>query len=275
VLLASVLGGFPLADIPHLGLTVVIVTDNCKVAGDALRDELLDIGWRRREDFVFDNEPVAISIARAKRTKGQPIVLVDYGDNHSAGAQTDNMDVLAELVHQGLEDVCAGPFCDPATVEEMIAFGEGSEITLKLGGKWDLPKLDLKGRPLLLSGTVRNIRDAKYQSVAYRGRNFYKELGPTAVLDLGSIQVFVSSQPYEPIDVECFVYAGLEPVQKKFILIKSRQNFRAGFEPISQEIIMVAGPGIGNSNFHTLPYRNILRPIYPVDLDTPKVMKGN
>ncbi len=275
VLLASVLGGFPLADIPHLGLTVVIVTDTNKPAGDALRDELLDIGWRRRKDFLFDNEPVATSIARAKRTEGQPIVLVDHGDNQSAGGQTDNMDVLAELLHQGLEDVCAGPFCDRACVEQMIARGEGSEITLELGGKWDIPKRGLKGRPLALSGTIRTIRDGKYQRAAYGGRNFYKELGATAVLDLGPIQVLVSSQPYEPVDPGCFVYAGIEPAQKKFILIKSRQNFRPGFEPMAEEIIMVAGPGVGNSNFHTVPYRNICRPIYPIDLDTPKVMKGN
>lgn len=275
VLIASVLGGFPLADVPHLGLTVVIVTDNNKAAGDALRDELLDLAWKRREDFLFDVEPVAATIAGAKEIEGQPIVLVDHGDNASAGAQTDIMDVLEEVLDQELQDVCAGPFCDPDAVQRMILSGTGSELTLDLGGKTDVPGLNLTGRPLTVSGTVLKIMNAPPTNIAPKAPDYFKDMGPAAVLDLGGVQVLVSSTPYEPVDVGCFVYAGIDPAKKKFILIKSRQNFRAGFQKIAKEIIMVAGPGVGNSNFSTLPYKKVRRPIFPLDINTPKLVNGN
>ena len=40
MLAATVFGGFPLSDIPHTGLSVIITSDGDKAAGDALRDEL-------------------------------------------------------------------------------------------------------------------------------------------------------------------------------------------------------------------------------------------
>lgn len=275
VLNASIFGGFPLADIPHVGLAAVIVTDGDKVTGDALRDALLDMAWERRANFVFEIEPMAESITGAKSMQGRPIVLADHGDNCGAGGVTDIMAVLEEVLRQGLEDVCAGPFCDPDAVQSMIAAGEGAYIDLALGGKWDMPALALKGRPLTLSGKVSKITDGSFQVSGPMSTGVTMHLGPTAVLDLGSVQVVVSSRPVEPVDVGCFAHAGIDPTKKKFVLIKSRQHFRAGFEPIAKAIVMVAGPGVCSSDYDIFPFKNIPRPIYPLDLDTPKTMIGN
>ncbi len=275
VLIASVFGGFPLADIPHVGLAAVVVTDGDKAAGDALRDELLDMAWERRADFVFDIEPMAKSITKAKAMQGRPIVLADHGDNCGAGGMTDIMAVLEEVMRQGLEDVCAGPFCDSEAVQQMITAGEGADITLDVGGKWDMPALELKGRPLTLSGKVAKITDGSFQVTGPMFTGITMYLGPTAVLDLGSIQVVVSSRPFEPIDPRCFTHAGIDPTKKKFVLIKSRQHFRAGFEPIAKEIVMVAGPGVCSSDYDIFPFKKIPRPIYPLDPDTPKTKIGN
>ncbi len=275
VILATVLGGFPVSDVPHLGLTAVVLTDNNKRAGDGLRDELLHMAWQRRSDFQYDLEPIAVTIARAKASEGRPIVMVDHGDNYGAGAQTDLMDVLAEVIRQNLQDVCAGPFCDPGAVQTMIEAGEGADISLRLGGKTDIPALGIKARPLEVSGTVKSIRNAALDMLPGDGPDYFKELGPTAVLDLGAMRVLISSQPYEPSDPGCFFYANLDVFKEKFILIKSRQNFRAGFEPIASDVIMVAGPGVGNSDFSALPYTKIPRPIFPIDPGTPYKIVSN
>ena len=60
----------------------------------------------------------------------------------------------------------------------------------------------------------------------------------------------------------------IDPTTKKYLLIKSRQHFRAGFEPIVAEIVMVAGPGVCTSDYETLAFKNLARPIYPLDPDT-------
>src|SRR5690606_35190783 len=58
VLNASIFGGFPLADIPHVGLSVVIVADKRNMQqAEALLDELCQMAWERRDAFVYEIEP--------------------------------------------------------------------------------------------------------------------------------------------------------------------------------------------------------------------------
>lgn len=91
-----------------------------------------------------------------------PIVLVDHGDNAFAGGTQDIMVVLEGIIRQGLKNVIAGPFCDPESVVRMIQTGVGSTITLNLGGKNDMPALNLKGKYLEITGVVRAITNGTW-----------------------------------------------------------------------------------------------------------------
>ncbi len=62
-----------------------------------------------------------------------------------------------------------------------------------------------------------------------------------AVRDSGRVEVVVSESRHEPFDTGCFTHAGINPARKRYILIKSRQHFCAGFEPIISHVVMVAG----------------------------------
>ncbi len=265
VLNASVFGGFPLADIPHVGLSGVVIGDGMSAAAPDLLDELLETAWARRADFVFPIEPMADSIARAKALDGGPVVLADHGDNCGAGGNQDIMAVLEEAGRQGLNDLAAGPICDPDAVAQMIAAGEGAEITLELGGKTDMPALGLKGRPLTVSGRVGRITDGRFTITGPMMTGLAANMGRTAVLDAGWADIVVSEKRFEPFDTGCFTHAGIDPAAKSFVLIKSRQHFRAGFEPIARHIVLVAGPGVCSSDYAQFPFRDLRRPIYPLD----------
>ena len=80
-------------------------------------------------------------LSRAARSFGAgegPVILVDHGDNTGSGGNQDVMAVLGEVIRQGLENVCAGPFCDPGAVAELIRAGVGADVTIELGGKVDM-----------------------------------------------------------------------------------------------------------------------------------------
>ena len=268
VLNASVLGGWPLADIPHVGVHGVIVADRAQAnEAQALLMDLMSMTWERRDDFFFAVEPIEDSISRAKGMPEGPIVLADHGDVGGSGGSTDVHVVLAEVIHQGLEDVCAGPFWDPGTVEQMVAAGIGTKVTVQLGGKTDYPAIGFKGEPLELTGTVRRITDGKFVVTGPKNTGIRENLGVCAVLDTGSIEIVVCSTRHEPYDLGVFSHAGIDPASKKFILIKSRQHFRAGFEPILKDVVMVSGPGICSSDYSQFPWKNVRRPIYPLDRD--------
>ena len=269
VLNASVFGGFPLSDIAHVGLAVVIVADaGREEAAQRLMRELTEMAWSRRADFVFPLESMQVSIARAKALEVGPVVLADHGDNCGAGGPTDQMSVLAEVIRQGLSDVVAGPFWDPASVAQMIQAGVGQTVTVAVGGKTDMPALNLKGEPLLLTGRVKCITDGCFEVTGPMFTGMQLSLGRTAVLDVNGTLVMVCEKPQEPFDTGVFTHAGIDLARKKYILIKSRQHFRAGFGPIAKAVVLVAGPGVCSSDYSLFPFKNLPRPIYPLDPET-------
>ena len=268
VLNASVFGGFPLADIPHVGLSAVVVGDGDAAKAGGLLDELMEQAWDRRADFVFEIEPIETSLARARELDDGLVILVDHGDNCGAGGPQDNMNVLEQVLNLGLEDVAAGPIWDPSSVAQMLDAGVGAQVTLQLGGKTDSPAMDLLGRPISVSGTVRCITDGRFVVTGPMATGSRMNMGRTAVLRVGSIDIVISERRHEPFDTGCFTHAGIDPAAKRYVLIKSRQHFRAGFDPIAKHVVLVAGPGVCSSNYEAFGFKNLRRPIYPLDIDT-------
>lgn len=272
VLNASIFGGFPLADIPHVSLSALIVTDD-KQAGDNqasgqdLCNRILDKAWQGRADFVFRPEALETTIARAKTLTEGPVVIADYGDNSGAGGQMDDMSVVREIVRQGLEDVAVGPVWDPESLAAMQAAGLGAEVTLQVGGKTDSPALGLKGRPLELRGRVKTLTDGRFQLQGDMMAGFPVNLGGTAVLDTGPLEIIVSGGRSEAYAPQYFSHAGIDPLKKRYLVVKSRQHFRAGFEPIAKQVLMAAGLGVCREEYTEMPFRNLTRPIYPLDVD--------
>jgi len=267
VLNASVFGGFPQADIPHLALSAVVVCDGKTSDGELLLARILDQAWERREGFLFHPEPLADQVARARDLEGGPIILADHGDNTASGGTQDVMSVVEEAMRQGLKDACAGPICDPEAVDAMIAAGVGAEISLDLGGRIDMPAMGLAARPLRVGGRVRRITDGEFVVTGPMATGATIRMGRTAVLDTGDIEIVVSERRSEPFDLGVFTHCGIDPARKRYVIIKSRQHFRAGFEPIARHIVMCDGDGCTASDLALFDYRNIRRPLYPFDPD--------
>ncbi len=267
VLNASVFGGFPQADIPHLACTAVVVCDRATEEGAALRDRMLDLAWQRRADFLYHGAPLASQIAHARTLGEGPIVLVDHGDNTASGGTQDVMSVIEEAMRQGLDDVAAGPICDPAAVARIVDAGTAAGVTLDLGGKIDMPQLNLAGKPLRVSGKVTRITDGEFVVTGPMATGTRVRMGRTAVVDTGSMQIVVSERRAEPFDLGVFTHCGIDPRRKRYVLIKSRQHFRAGFEPIARHIVMCDGDGVTSSDLRLFDYRNRRKPLYPFEPD--------
>ena len=265
VLNASVFGGFPHADIPHLSCSAVIVCDRRTDEGRALLDRLLDMAWARREAFLYKGAPLATQIAQARTLGEGPIVLVDHGDNTASGGTQDVMGVIEEAMRQGLDDVVAGPICDPASVGRILAAGTAAGVTLPLGGKVDMPQINLEGRPLTVTGKVTRITEGEFVVTGPMATGTRVRMGKTAVLDTGPMQIVVSEGRSEPFDLGVFTHCGIDPRRKRYVLIKSRQHFRAAFEPIARHIVLCDGEGVTSSDLRLFRYKHRRRPLYPFE----------
>ena len=267
-LAASFFVGFPHADIPYAGSSAVVVTDGDAAKAQAMCDELLDMAWEARERFVYRVEALEQSLARARDLgagSGGPVVLLDHYDNCASGGTMDTMAVLGGILDAGLEDVAAFAICDPQAVEQMKRAGVGARVTLPLGGKMAMPALGLKGRPREVSGNVRRIVSGLYRNEGPMARGELADMGPAAVLDTGKVEIAVISRHVEPHDIAAFRTLGIEPEKKRYLMLKSRVHWRAGLGPMARAVIECAGEGVCTSDYSTLNFRRVRRPVYPLD----------
>jgi microcystin degradation protein MlrC len=269
-LAASFFVGFPHADIPCAGSSAVVVTDGDAAKARAFCDELLDMAWQARAQFVYRVEPLAASLRRARELGGAggPVVLLDHYDNCASGGTMDTMAVLGAILDAGLEDVAAFAVCDPAAVERIKRAGVGARVTLPLGGKLDMPALGLKGRPREVTGTVRRIVDGLYRNEGPMARGELADMGAAAVLDTGKAEIAVISRHVEPHDIAAFRTLGIEPQKKRYVMLKSRVHWRAGLGPLARAVVECAGEGVCTSDYSQLQFRRVRRPSYPLDPET-------
>jgi len=268
-LCASFFVGFPHADIPYAGSSAVVVTDGDAAKAKAFCDELLEMAWQAREQFVYRIEPLEKSLLRAKEmgggNAGRPVVLLDHYDNCASGGTMDTMAVLGGILDAGLEEVAAFAICDPLAVEQMKRAGVGARVTLPLGGKLDMPSLGLKGRPREVTGNVRRIVNGIYQNEGPMARGELGDMGPSVLLDTGKVEIAVISRHVEPFDMAPFRALGIEPEKKRYLMLKSRVHWRAGLGPLAKAVVECAGEGVCTSDYSRLQFRRVRRPVFPLD----------
>jgi microcystin degradation protein MlrC len=268
---ASLFTGFPHADITNAGLSAVVVTDGDRELAERLRDELLDRAWVERQSFVYKIEPLHQSVARARALPAPlpgegPIVLLDHYDNCASGGTMDTTAVLAEILRQDLQDVAVFAICDPQAVQQAIAAGIGAEVTLSVGGKIAMPAIPAESPPLTLSGTVKTLSNGQYRNRGPMARGVAMDMGPAVVLDTGPVEVVLISRHVEPSDLNCLLALGIDPMQKRYLMLKSRVHWRAGLGHLAKAVVDCAGVGVCTSDYGQLQFTKVRRPIFPLDL---------
>ena len=66
------------------------------------------------------------------------------------------------------------------------------------------------------------------------GRGVVTDMGPSVVIDTGKVEIAVISRHVEPSDLNCFLALGIDPMQKRYLMLKSRIHWRAGLGPMAR-----------------------------------------
>ena len=82
------------------------------------------------------------------------------------------------------------------------------------------------------------------------------------------VRVVLASVKCQAADQEMFRHVGIEPVRQRMVAVKSSVHFRADFQPIAREILVVRAPGPALADPADFPWRNLrpglrLRPLGP------------
>ncbi|HUG15042.1 MAG TPA: M81 family metallopeptidase [Thermomicrobiales bacterium] len=267
VLAASVLGGFPFSDVPYTSVATIVVTDNDRELAVRHAKELARMCWDLRADFTIHPTPVADAIAEAMNgDPGSVYVLADISDSGASGTAGDGTAVLDGLLKAKARSASVAQIMDRDAVEACVAAGVGATITLTVGGKHD----GLHGDPVEVTGMVRLIHEGRFEMGGVMGRGTTSSRGKTVVLEIGGqggIELQLTELRGHPNDLNFFRAFGIEPTERRILVLKSAAHFRAAFEPIATKVIEVDAPGISSPRLDTFAYRNLRRPIYPLDAD--------
>ena len=253
----SFAAGFGPADIHHCGPSVFAYAADTAAAERTVNELAREIE-DREPSFASKawsmQEAVTYAIAQCAKA-GRPIVLADSQDNPGAGGNSDTVGLLGELIRQDARDAVLGLLYDPESALAAHGAGEGSEITIPLGAKSGIPGHE----PLRATYRVTRLGDGALTGTGpfYKGARM--QLGPMALLSLNGVSVVVASKKNQAADQEMFRHVGVEPAAQKILALKSSVHFRADFQPIAEEILVVAAPGPNPLDYRELPYRN-LRP---------------
>jgi microcystin degradation protein MlrC len=128
-----------------------------------------------------------------------------------------------------------------------------------------MPSIGLAGQPRTVTGRVKLICDGRFRNRGPMARGEMNDMGPTAVLDTGKVEIVVISDHVEPHDLAAFQAVGIDPSRKRFVMLKSRVHWRAGLKPLARAVVECAGTGVCTSDYELLAFKHVRRPIYPLD----------
>jgi len=259
----TVAAGFPWSDISEAGMSFIVITNNNQELANELSQQLHDLAWNMRRDFLVKPTPLKQALKYTSQSSKRPIILADIGDNPGGGSPEDGTVVLKAILEEGLTDGVIALIWDPTNVKNAVEAGLGSTIIADLGGHTD----DLHGSPLKVEVQVKKISDGKFVSDGPMGKGVPTDMGTTVILDIKGNEVIVTSKRLQPLDLTIYKTLGINPKEKHFIVVKSSVHYRAAHEPIAAEIIELDTPGLTSPRLAGFGFKNIRRPIFPLDVE--------
>ncbi|MGV1764179.1 M81 family metallopeptidase [Rhizobium rhizogenes] len=266
ILSISVIHGFMAGDVPEMGTKLLVVTDNKPDKGSALaRDLGLEL-FSKRGTFIMPQIDEKQAVSEAMAATSWPVVIADLWDNPGGGTAGDATVVLQELLHRGARDTAIGTIWDPMAVQICMAAGEGAEIPLRFGAK----SAPGTGNPI--DGIVKIMRLVANAEMRF-GESF-APFGDAAHIELDGIDIILNSTRAQSFDSTLFSVMGIDPTQKKILVIKSTNHFYASFSKIASEILYCsAGTPYPNNPART-PYRRAPKDIWPMVADPHAAKEG-
>lgn len=219
--------------------------------------------YEKREEFWPELLSVEAVIERAaSNTSGKPVILADPADSPNGGAVGDSIYPVIKLLEKGV-DIYTGIFVrDPEAVSKAFATGVGNSAVFSIGGKFTpgMPSLDN------VECRVRSLHDGRFRQEGPAGKGFPCNVGMSAVISIGKIDIMVCEEPVASGDPQILRHFGIEPKLYDLIVVKANTSFKIPYSAFAEEFCYADTPGAGASDLMSFEWKNIPKGFYPFDL---------
>ncbi|AMR33572.1 microcystin degradation protein MlrC [Mucilaginibacter sp. PAMC 26640] len=252
---AAIWIGYAWADEPRNRAVVMVTGDDQKKVKNTAEQLALSF-WEKRKEFAFvaPTGDLQFCVNKALASQKHPFFISDSGDNPTAGGAGDATWTLTELLKRPEFTKATGPSLiyasipGPELVEKAIAAGVGRPVTGRAGAAVDARFAP----PVLLTGTV--------EAIEYGDKDAEVEV----VVKVGSVHVIVTKKrkPYhKEID---FTRLGLNPRKADIVVVKIGY-LEPELYAMRADWLLALTPGGVDQDIEHLPYKRIIRPMFPFD----------
>ena len=249
--------GFPPADIKECG-PALVAYGGTQAQIERAVDELYQLVVDAEPGFENPLVPPDVAVREAMASDNdKPVVLADVQDNPGAGGSSDTVGILEALIQNGATGSVVAVLNDPQTVSVATNAGEGSVVSMELGGKsGQVNQIPYQG-----AFKVEKLRMGKFMCTGTMYKGMQADIGPMALLRVVDrdcdVRIIVGSERMQCLDLAIFRHMGLQPEKQKILAIKSTVHFRADFDPISSETLLVEAPGAHPCRLLNVDYKNL------------------
>jgi microcystin degradation protein MlrC len=253
VLDVSVFGGFPYADTPDCGASVMVYADGSRVAAAEAAAEIAGAICEREPEFA----PVLVTpqagLQQALESPPGLVAITDPADNPYSGGAADTPGLFDALMRRAPRvPAVFAYFCDPDVVDTAWRASVGTHLNLLLGGK----RSQAFGRGVEIEADVVRLTRGEFRNTGPMEHGLTVALGRTAVLNARGLQVIVTEQIGPANDPAFFVLHGIDLARTRLLCVKAKNHFRAAFRDRCVAIIDVDCPGPAAADLRRLPFKN-------------------
>ena len=269
VMNVSVVSGFSLGDSVKNGMCVIVTTRGDEKLAETLARDIALKTWEDRKRYIPRLTSIEDATEKALECGRNPqapaLLFADVADNPGGGGRGNTVHILASFHKAGVQGCVLGVFFDPALAAEAHALGVGKRFharfnrdeTNELSGKFEA------------DAEVLALHDGRLVGQRGISAGHTLNLGRMALVKVGGIRVVLISIRQQAKDTVMFECLGIDWKDVRSLVVKSRGHFRAAFDLLfpDDRIVEVDAPGLTTPILTRVPYRNVPRPIFPLDAD--------
>jgi microcystin degradation protein MlrC len=261
ILSASIILGFPYADVYEMGASLIVISDGDKEIGQ------LAIGIF--EDYISSNKNLFIgvkhdisSIIPKISSIEKPILLLDMGDNVGGGAPGNSIFLLDKLDEAGIHNIFICIY-DPECVNSLMRVEIGSSVDIIFGINPETFQISTRRITLLWKG------NGKFDELKPRhGGQIHFDMGNIAIVKtINQDIVMLTSLRIAPYSLEQLLAFNIDPTSFHVIIAKGVNAPIAAYAEICNNIFQVNTPGVTQADITKFVYKNRRSPLFPFETE--------
>lgn len=260
IMLANYINGHAWTDRPNTSACAIVIpySEEYQELAEKVADELAEYAFSLRHEFkwnMFQLEPEE-SVDIALRQNMKPIFITDSGDNTTGGAPGIDTVLLRIVMDKDIGDkkIAVAAILDRDACKELSEYEVGDKVSIDVGINHDE-----NSAPVRLDGVLKNKGDLM-------GFLSSKDdvVGNAITVSVGNVDVVVTDQGDSFTTLKHFTAAGLNIDDYDIIIIKQGYLFTE-LTTVCAFHIMAMTPGACNQRVEDLEFKNLIRPMYPLD----------